>query len=407
MDLNDERVDWRFKSLPADGRTVAELREARLGLFDGEFGTPLLTLDSEALAHNLELMARWAREHGLAHAPHGKTPLAPQLYDRQLALGAWGITAATPTHVRMYRAFGVERIFLANELVEAAALRWIAAELDADPSFRFVCYVDSARGVELMDAALDRPLDVVVELGAHGSRTGVRTEAEADAVADAVAASRHLRLVGVAGYEGTLPGADAARTHVRRWLDGLVATAHRFDAAGRFAQADEIVVSAGGSEHFDLVAAALTEEALRLSRPVLRLLRAGAYVTHDDLHYAAITPLRELRPALRLWTQVLSRPEPGLALVNAGKRDVPYDLGLPLPLEVRDAEGKVRAAEGISFTKLSDQHGFLSVPETDPLQVGDWVCLGLSHPCTAFEKWQLIPEVDATGTVVDYIRTFF
>jgi D-serine deaminase-like pyridoxal phosphate-dependent protein len=410
--LDETDVDWRFKGMPpATATTVGAMRAAKLNLFESGFSTPLLTLDSTALAHNLELMASWARRHGLAHAPHGKTPLAPQLFDRQLELGAWGITAATPAHVRMYRHFGVQRIFLGNELVDVPALRWLSAELASDPGFRFVCYVDSVRGVELMDAALTHPVDVVVELGAVGSRTGVRTAAEADEVARAVRASARLRLVGVAGYEGTLADVDAARGVVRDWLAVLVETAHRFDGLGWFDQAEEIVVSAGGSEHFDLVAAALTEEALRLSRPTLRLLRAGAYVTHDHLHYARITPLTDesehLVPALKLWTQVVSRPEPGLALVNAGKRDVPYDLGLPIPLRIRTPDGVLREAHGLSVTKLSDQHAFVAVGADARVEVGDWVCLGLSHPCTAFEKWQLIPEVTADGTVVDYIRTFF
>ncbi|MBF9067733.1 alanine racemase [Streptacidiphilus sp. NEAU-YB345] len=416
--LGETVVDWRFKGMPLgmSTMTVDRMRDAKLNLFEDGFSTPLLTLESTALSHNLELMASWAARHGLAHAPHGKTPLAPQLMQRQLELGAWGITAATPSHVRMYRHFGVQRIFLGNELVDAAALRWLSDELSADPEFRFVCYVDSVRGVELMDAALSHRVDVVVELGATGSRTGVRSAAEADEVAQAVRASRWLRLVGVAGYEGTLPDVDAARTVVADWMANLVATAHRFDAAGCFADLaadDEIVVSAGGSEHFDLVAAALTEEALELSRPVLRLLRSGAYVTHDHLHYARITPLTDeaehFLPALKLWAQVVSRPEDGLALVNAGKRDVPYDLGLPVPLQIRTPTGLLRKAEGLTVTKLSDQHAFVELaPGAAPLEVGDWVAFGLSHPCTAFEKWQLIPEVSPDGqTVVDYIRTFF
>ena len=412
--LGETVVDWRFKGMPMGGSmTVDEARAGKLDLFDDGFVTPLLTLDEQALDHNLELMAAWAARHGLAHAPHGKTPLAPQLFQRQLELGAWGITAATPSHLRMYRHFGVQRIFLGNELVDAAALRWLSQELARDPEFRFVCYVDSVRGVELMDAALTHRVDVVVELGAVGSRTGVRSAAEADDVARAVRDSRWLRLVGVAGYEGTLSGVDETRAAVRTWLEELVSAAHRFDRQGWFADTDEIMVSAGGSEHFDLVAEALTEPALDLSRPVLRLLRAGAYVTHDHLHYARITPLTQesehFLPAMKLWAQVVSRPEPGLALVNAGKRDVPYDLGLPLPLEIRAARtGTVRAAEGMSVAKLSDQHAFVTLDPEAAVEVGDWIGFGLSHPCTALEKWQLIPVVAPDGrTVVDYIRTFF
>ncbi|MFI2715668.1 amino acid deaminase [Streptomyces collinus] len=413
--LAAERVDHRFKGLPpdADGLTVAELAGQRRNLFTGGFATPVLALSAERLEHNLKLMETYAARHGLAFAPHGKTSMAPQLFQRQIEHGAWGITLAVPHQVRVARAFGTRRVFLANELVDAAALRWIAAELDADPDFELICYVDSVRGVELMDAALQgaaRPVDVVVELAAgEGARTGVRTEAECAAVADAVAGTRTLRLVGVAGYEGEVPKADTER--VTAWLRRLVALAADFDKAGRFAGLDEIVVSAGGSAWFDAVAEVFAEIP-ELSLPVLKLLRSGAYVSHDDGHYRKLTPFNRvpeegaLEPAFRLWTQVVSRPSAEQAFVNAGKRDAAYDLDLPFAQVIR-RDGAERPATGVSVTALSDQHAWLATtPEAD-LEVGDWVGLGLSHPCTSFDKWQLIPVAEADGTVVDYVRTFF
>ncbi|MBA6441119.1 amino acid deaminase [Streptomyces sp. GMR22] len=417
--LARERVDHRFKGLPpsAEGLTVGELAAERRSLFTGGFTTPVLALSAEALEHNLVAMERYSAAHGLAFAPHGKTSLAPQLFERQLAHGAWGITAAVPTQVRIYRAFGIQRIFLANEVVDAAALHWLAAELDADPDFRFIAYVDSVRGVELMDAALReagarRPVDVVVELGGgEGARTGVRTEAECAAVADAVAATGTLRLVGVAGYEGEVPKPDGER--VRAWLRRLTALAADFDAAGRFEDLDEVVVSAGGSAWFDAVADVFAELPT-LSRPVLKLLRSGAYVSHDDGHYRHLTPFNrvpeegELHPAFRLWAQVVSRPEPGQAFLNAGKRDAAYDLDMPEPQLIRSArDATTRPATGLTVTALSDQHAWVSVADDTPLEVGDWVALGLSHPCTSFDKWQLIPVAESDGTVTDYIRTFF
>ncbi|MEU3097636.1 amino acid deaminase [Streptomyces sp. NPDC006967] len=413
--LTEERVDHRFKGLPPDagGLTVGELAAQRRNLFTGGFTTPVLALSAERLEHNLRLMETYAARHGLAFAPHGKTSMAPQLFHRQIEHGAWGITLAVPHQVRVARAYGVQRVFLANELVDAAALRWIAAELDADPGFRFLCYVDSVRGVELMDAALagaSRPVDVVVELAAgEGARTGVRTEAECAAVADAVAGARSLRLAGVAGYEGEVPQADPER--VRAWLRRLVSLAADFDGAGRFAGLDEIVVSAGGSAWFDAVADVFAEVP-ELSLPVLKLLRSGAYVSHDDGHYRKLTPFNRvpeegaLEPAFRLWTQVVSRPSPEQAFTNAGKRDAAYDLDLPFAQVVR-RRGVERPAEGISVTGLSDQHAWLRTTGDTGLEVGDWVGLGLSHPCTSFDKWVLIPVAEADGTVVDYIRTFF
>ncbi len=417
--LGQERVDHRFKALPpdADGLTVDELAAERRNLFTGGFTTPVLALSAESVEHNLALLETYAERHGLAFAPHGKTSMAPQLFARQLAHGAWGITAAVPHQVRVYRAYGIQRIFLANEVVDAVALRWLADELDNDPDFRFVCYVDSVRGVELMDEALreaaaSRPLDVVIELGAgEGARTGARTGAECAAIADAVDAAPTLRLVGVAGYEGEVPGADGER--VRAWLRRLVALAADLDKAGRFAGAEEIVISAGGSAWFDAVADVF-EEIPRLSLPVCKLLRSGAYVSHDNGHYRRLTPFNRvpeegaLQPAFRLWAQVVSRPSGEQAFVNAGKRDAAYDLDLPEAQVVRDGRtGEIRPADGIALTGLSDQHGWVRTePEAD-LEVGDWIGLGLSHPCTSFDKWQLIPLVTADGTVTDYIRTFF
>lgn len=226
-----------------------------------------------------------------------------------------------------------------------------------------------------------------------------------------MAATGTLRLVGVAGYEGEVPGADPQRVHT--WLRRLVALAADFDKAGRFTAAgpDEIVISAGGSAWFDAVADVFAEIP-ELSRPVLKLLRSGAYVSHDDGHYRKVTPFNRipeegaLEPAFRLWTQVVSRPSPDQAFTNGGKRDAAYDLGLPVPLVVRRGDTECPAT-GIEVTALSDQHAWLRTAPGADLEVGDWLGLGLSHPCTSFDKWQLIPVAQADGTVVEYIRTFF
>lgn len=414
--LAEERIDHRFKGLPPDaaGRTVADLTAEGRNLFTGGFTTPVLALSAERLEHNLALMRTYTQRHGLSFAPHGKTSMAPQLFHRQLAHGAWGITLAVPHQVRVARAFGIRRIFLGNELVDPVALRWLSRELDADPDFRFICYADSTEGVAQMDAALKeagaaRPVDVVVELAAgEGARTGARTEAECEAIATAVAGTSTLRLAGVAGYEGEVP--DASPETVTAWLRRLSALATAFDADGRFDGLTEIVLSAGGSAWFDTVAevfAALPP----LSRPVLKLLRSGAYVSHDDGAYREKTPFNRipeegaLQAAFTLWAQVVSRPAPDQAFLNAGKRDAAFDLHLPQPHTVRAGDGTTRPAHGITVTALSDQHAWVRTEA--PLEVGEWVGLGLSHPCTIFDKWQLIPETTADGTVTGYVRTFF
>ncbi|HEX3591933.1 MAG TPA: amino acid deaminase [Pseudonocardiaceae bacterium] len=421
--IRAQRVDWRFKSLPDTvfGQTIGEVADARLDLFGDGFAGPMLVLHENALRHNLTTMADWCARHAMSLAPHGKTTMAPQLFARQLELGAWGITAANISQLRVYRAFGVRRVLFANELVDAAGLRWLAAELDRDPEFEFACWVDSLAGVALMDAALRaanaaRPVDVLVELGAHGGRSGVRDVEEGTVVAAAVAASPMLRLVGVAGYEGAVAhGTSAdAMAAVRRYLERVRTLTTQ--VADLLTDVPEVIVTAGGSAYFDVVVDVLGGDWPGLNvRPVLR---SGAYVTHDDGMYQHVSPLGEtlrlpdaepFRPAITAWGQVTSVPQPDLALATMGRRDVPYDQGMPIPRLLRTREGDVADLPGTRVSQLADQHAFL-VPERDgdglPVAVGDWVGFGVSHPCTTFDKWPLIPVVEGT-TVVDLVRTYF
>ena len=417
--LADDRIDWHYKGFPArfDGMSVGQLVGARPPL--AEFGTPLLVLDGAALEHNLALMAEYCAAHGVDLAPHGKTTMAPQLFARQLDAGAWGITAATIAHVRAYRAFGVDTIVLANQLADADSLGWIADELRRDAGFRLLCFADSVAGVELMQAALaaaraPRPIDVVIDLGLPGGRTGCRTLEEAETVARAIQASNHLTLVGVGGFEGALAPDRSAESldRVRKYLRSLRELAVRLDAAALFDRAGEIVVTAGGSIYFDEVVEVLTG-AWETSLPVRTLLRSGSYVVHDDGHYRRLTPFAPppgspagFRAALSVRGRVLSLPEPGLALLDFGKRDAPMDLGLPEPHTVQRRDGTVEPLADCSIAALADQHAFLAYGGGTRLSVGDVVACGISHPCTAFDKWRLIPLVE-DGHVVDVIRTFF
>ncbi|KAB2350957.1 amino acid deaminase [Actinomadura rudentiformis] len=404
-----EHLDWRFKAIPAaaHGSTVEEYLRGRPTLDD--FGTPLLTLDAGALDHNLRLMAGWSERAGVRLAPHGKTTMAPELWRRQLDAGAWGITLANLPQLRVARAFGVQRLLLANALVDPAGLAWIGGELDTDPDFTFVSWVDSPRTVELMDEALraarvQRAVHVCVELGGPHGRTGARDEGTALAVAEAVRKAPALRLAGLGGYEGALAhdASEAGRAAVDAYLRRLA------DLHGRLEyETDEPIVTAGGSSFFDQVTEVLT--GLDGCQVVLR---SGAYVIHDDGFYRRISPFargaaeERLRSAMHGWGRVVSRPEPALALLDTGKRDLPFDEGMPKPQLVRGA-GPERLA-GARVTAMNDQHTFL---EGGDVEVGDVVRLGLSHPCTAIDKWTLLPVVDDAGAeqpvVVDLIRTWF
>ncbi len=388
--------------------SAAALAEQRPHAFGSAFTMPLLILRDSALTHNATAMADWCATAGVLLAPHGKTTMAPQLFARQLAAGAWGITAATISQVQVYRAFGIGKILIANELTDGAGIAWLAAEMAADPDWECYAYADSVAGVELADRALHeggaaRPLPVLIELGFPGGRTGCRTVAGALEVAAAVRRSRWLELAGAAGFEGGIGAAASDAT-----LEAVAAYCRQLRALGEALAGP--IISAGGSAYFDVVARELTT-ALATPGPAV-ILRGGCYLTHDHGTYAANGPDARhggpgLIPAMELWAPVLSRPEPGLAIACAGRRDAAIDQGLPVPLRARRPDGEERAADQLTVTRLDDQHAYISVPGDFELAPGDLVCLGISHPCTTFDKWRVIPVVDDDYRVIDAVHTFF
>ncbi|HUD35247.1 MAG TPA: hypothetical protein VMR14_00010 [Streptosporangiaceae bacterium] len=434
-----------FGSIAA-GRTVtaAGLEAQRPPALGGQFTMPLLVLRDSALRHNASAMASWCADAGVLLAPHGKTTMAPQLFARQLAAGAWAMTAATISQVHVYRSFGVERILIANELTDPAGITWLGGELSADPSWECLAYVDSVAGVELLDAGLRaagaaRALPVLVELGFLGGRTGCRSVEGALDVAAAVERAGRLVLAGAAGYEGGLgndsePATLAAVADYCGRLRQLgYAIADRVAAAAKGAADHQgaggaavggprgaaPIVSAGGSAYFDVVATELTRPGgpgepggPGGGPPPAVVLRSGCYLTHDHGEYAEIGPtVRKagpaLRPAIELWAPVLSCPEPGLALACAGRRDVSFDQGMPVPLRIRRADGTIEDAGPLSVRRLDDQHAYLAVPDGGGLSPGDLVGFGISHPCTTLDKWRVIPVVDDDYQVIDAVHTFF
>jgi D-serine deaminase-like pyridoxal phosphate-dependent protein len=417
--LDDEVLDWRWKGFPAvpAGRRVSEFVANRPSLFDAGFSWPIAALSASAIDHNVGVLAAWCEDNGVLLAPHGKTTMMPALFARQLAAGAWAMTAATPWQVRVYKANGVRRVLLANELVDVDFIKWLAAERATDPEFEFFCYVDSVAGVEILSDALSAagstdapPLGVLVEIGPVGGRTGCRTRDEVRAVAHAVQRHTSLMLVGVAGWEGPF-GHDrdeSALTIIRTFVQELADTLRELDADALLdPRAPYFVLTCGGSEQVDVVTSVLREPP-QCSRPVRSVLRSGSYITFDHGLYAQTSSLAPLlRPAIEVWCQVLSIPEPGLAVIGAGRRDVSADAGLPIALWHRSVRGGDVAPLNVPVSKVNDQHAFLDVAPTDAIEVGDLVGLGISHPCTTHDKWQLMPLLDDERRIIDCVRSYF
>lgn len=429
--LFDPYVDGRFKGYPhtQPPRRRSEIGQAGWHVLAGDLPLPLAVLKREALEHNLAWMQARVRQWGIELAPHGKTTMSPQLFRRQLDAGAWGLTFATVTQLAVGVAAGARRTLIANQVVNDEDLAGIQLLLHEHADLRVVFLADSPAQLALIEDWAGRhpeslPFEVMLEIGVEGGRTGCRTQEEAIALATALNRSRAVRLVGIECYEGLAAtgetGPDTA--YANALMDRVESVARHCDAQGLF-EGDEVIVSAGGSAIFDLVAGRL-KPALKGS--VRGILRSGCYVTHDHGFYKRMLRAVDqrlgcdckdgeggsLRPAMEVWAMVQSRPEPGLAILAVGKRDISFDLSLPVPI-ARAARGSL-VPEGVpadwKITGLNDQHAYLRWDDAASPRapvVGDRIGLGISHPCTTFDKWHWMPIVEEDYRVSDAVSMHF
>jgi len=416
--------DHRSKGFPLTAAPCAteDIGQRQWHVLEDVMPYPLATLRTAALAHNLAWMQAWAQRKGVGLAPHGKTTMSPELFRMQLQAGAWGMTVANVHQLQLALEVGAQRCIIANQVLADADLDGLDALLTRHAGARVWFLVDSQAQLGMMEnwaqrRGSARRFDVLLELGTEGFRSGCRTQEQALVVARALAASPVARLGGVECYEGGLAQCDSA--HDSEAVSALVrrvrAVVQAIDAENLWAE-EQLLITAGGSAIFDLVIPLLT--GYPLSRPVQGVLRSGCYVTHDHGNYARFLHLVEqreglkssLQPALEIWAMVQSVPEPGLAVLSAGRRDVSYDQRMPMPvrwaargghsIEATPAHWQVQA--------LSDQHAHMRFdPAGQAPQVGDRIALGISHPCTTFDKWRWMALVDDEARITGAISTRF
>ena len=412
------------KGLPLDGSIArpGDLAGRGLNLLRGDLPMPVAVLKRSALDNNLQVMQDYIERAGVKLAPHAKTTMCPQLFARQLSHGCWGLSVATMTQFKLCHDMGVARLILANQLVGRAEITGLARLWAQAPERAYYVLVDSIAAAKAISDGFSQtpgapPARVLIEMGIAHGRCGVRTVDEGLILARAVQSLAHVELHGVEGYEGLFVSdhADQDAAAVSDYLKSVLRLYELLLAEGLFTDPDQVIVSAGGSAYYDLVAQVLAGG----SHGVVPILRSGCYLTHDSGFYrrllrrieerAVAGPAPHLIPALEVWSRVISRPQPNQAIVLLGKRDVSYDIDLPAARWwFREGHHDApRATDGWVVDKLNDQHAWLAVPAETDLAVGDLLGFEISHPCTTFDKWSLLLEVEDDYTVHAGLKTFF
>ncbi len=369
MDLSEIQntiLDRRTKGIPGSSEPfpLKELKNKKWNILKEDMPMPLMVLKQKNYLHNLKTFSNYLEKHNLDIAPHGKTTMAPQIFSEQIKHGAWGITAGAINQIQVMFDFGIKKVLLANQLLGKSHLK------------------------------KEDFLKLVNIIGEDSSK--------------------NFTFAGISSYEGiaavAMKGSDAVHDFCSKIEDIINDIPSNY-----YSHLNELLITAGGSTHFDIVGERFSK--IKLSVPIKVLLRSGCYITHDHGPYLDALETaksdsnrqwdQSLQPALEIWSYVQSIPENNLAFLTMGKRDAPYDSGLPKPIKrFRPGEGFLDIGEAEIFS-TNDQHAFVKLADNHQWQVGDMICSGISHPCTAFDKWKFIPVVDDDYNVLDGILTYF
>ena len=398
-------IEDKFKGFPIDsyGKTLEQFLATNPNLFTANFQFPIMVLKESAVKNNIAQMMSFCNSVDAQLAPHVKTTMSPQLAQMQVAAGARALTVANFWQGRIFLKHGFKNLIIANEVLDPTAIAEIA-KINKQKQAEIIFYVDSILALEIIQkhTPSEGEQNLFIEIGTENGRGGVRELSLVEQLAQRIKADKRLNLIGVTGFEGAVP--DAARGRrgekkISKFCQKIVAAA---ELAYPYKSDQQFVISAGGSAYFDIVARELN----KFEKPRRLLLRSGGYITHDHKYYEEIYPFassdRSFQPAIEVWAQVISKPEKGFGVLNLGKRDIGNDLHNPIPIKSYD--GQVKSFSAV-IEKLNDQHGYLRGKQE--FSLAQLIGLGISHPCTTFDKWGLIPLVNDDYDLIDCLQTFF
>jgi D-serine deaminase-like pyridoxal phosphate-dependent protein len=331
--------------------------------------TPTLLLDRDRLARNIDRMQAACDAHGVALWPHIKTHKMVEVARMQLAAGARGLVCAKIGEANAMLPSGVRRLFLAHSLVDplqGPRLRALAESLD---ELIVACTsAGQAEALERVLASVDLTLPVMMAVDTGQGREGTRGPEEAVRLAAFIARQPHMRLCGLYAHEGQAYRAPSGE----------------LEAALREAYAKMMELRDLIDPDLPVFPGCSATAARMAALPGIRGVRPGTYV-FGDLSLTARHPVMDWDDlAVTILATVVDRPEPGLALLDAGSKTFSGDK------TPEGLSGSFYDRRDIHVSKCSEEHGWVTGSQVGELRIGERVRVVPAHIC---------PTINLTDTV--------
>ncbi len=314
---------------------------AAVGMRLENVDTPALILDLDAFETNLKRLADAVGRRVRVRA-HAKTHKCPEIGKRQVAAGAVGVCCQKVSEAEAMVDGGIADVLVTNEIVGARKLERLAGL--AKRARIGVC-VDNADNVRELQAAAQRAgatIETYIELEIGMRRCGVAPGEPALALAKAICASPNLKFAGIHAYHGRAQ-------HLRSMQERRAVITN----AALLVKNTKTMLLGAGIACATVTGAGSGTFMFEVELGVWDEIQPGSYV-FMDWDYARnewAPPMPRFEHALFVLATVMSRPNPALAVVDAGLKASSVDSGMP----------GVWERPGLSYTHASDEHGWVEI----------------------------------------------
>lgn len=318
-----------------------------------ELDTPALVVDLDVMDRNIATVHACFSQSSAKIRPHAGRHQCPPIAYRQLRAGATvdGIGVTTVGEAEVFSDAGIRDILVANQVVTQPKIKRLCV-LAGSNEIR-VAVDDPGNVAALSEAATASgiTLGVLVELDVGLGRCGVTPGDQALTLAKIVARAAGLRFDGLMaipsipdiGEDSDTPDRSQRDTETRYHLQQVVDTRELMEKEGLAVP----TVCVGGTHNYEFAAGTTgVTEVLAGSYPLM------------DYNLSRWRP--ELKPAARILTGIISRPNADSAVLDAGHKATGPDRGLAV----------LEGISGAQATRFSAEHGVLALDGEAAQQIG-------------------------------------
>jgi D-serine deaminase-like pyridoxal phosphate-dependent protein len=356
-----------------------------------QLDTPSLLIDKEVMIKNIEAIQKKADKLGLSLRPHTKTHKMPFVAKLQVEKGSTGIAVAKVGEAEVMASYGLNDIFIANEVVGKSKLKRIR---DLKEKFNISVGVDNSFQVNELNKIFEEKnmiIDVLIEIEVGEKRSGVTSEEKFIELVELIKNSPHVNLKGIFSHDGHSYGANSVKEIEDIFIKSQQDTLKYLRLSEKLNCPLEVVsIGSTPSFMFDFeVLEGITE------------IRIGTYIFMDVIQGNIIGHYDKC--AATILSTVISKPTEERVVTDAGAKALTMQ-GKASGLGKTKGIGVLKDNHNVFIEKVYDEHGVINNKTfNSQVSIGDKIEIIPNHICPVvnlYDKAYLVSD----GSIIKEIE---